>query len=453
MSTNSGGFITPSADASGGRSSEARSTPQLPSMRRVSSDYEGSEVSSRRDSLTRSSRRLFRDNSIGQRSSSTRSVLSFGSSGSAINPKASVSAAVKAAGDGDARSVMQFLNSGGDINAKCKTGASTPLSRAAAKGHLKIVKLLLDREAGVNVPGRGGLTPLHEAAGCGKVEVCRLLLGSGAAVAARDHSKRTPLHYAGTSVEVTKLLLEFGADPNAQDKNGQRPDAMAISHEARALLRDARCTVREDAVGDNASRVIASLRRELENLELEAHAAKESASEEEARRKEIQLEVDQLRGHVSKLSEENEILKQEAAATGPIDQVPEATQAELKQMRASLRVARAAASEEKRRRENLEDSFDSHVAEAVAKAIAVAASRLLDRMPDSEEEEDEDEGADKRAKRGEGVDGDGEEQASKSAGGNAWVAEVGKIEPDHGDGDADLPEPVRAVPSAWGGKR
>ena len=29
------------------------------------------------------------------------------------------------------------------------------------------------------------------------------------------------------------------------------------------------------------------------------------------------------RGHVSKLSEENEILKQEAAATGPIDQVPE----------------------------------------------------------------------------------------------------------------------------------
>ena len=43
------------------------------------------------------------------------------------------------------------------------------------------------------------------------------------------------------------------------------------------------------------TQVIASLRRELENLELEAHAAKESASEEEARRKEIQLEVDQLR--------------------------------------------------------------------------------------------------------------------------------------------------------------
>ena len=43
------------------------------------------------------------------------------------------------------------------------------------------------------------------------------------------------------------------------------------------------------------TQVRASLRRELENLEWEAHAAKESASDEEARRKEVQLEADQLR--------------------------------------------------------------------------------------------------------------------------------------------------------------
>lgn len=30
---------------------------------------------------------------------------------------------------------------------------------------------------------------------------------------------------------------------------------MAVNHEARALLRDARCAVREGGVGDNASRV------------------------------------------------------------------------------------------------------------------------------------------------------------------------------------------------------
>lgn len=40
-----------------------------------------------------------------------------------------------------------------------------------------------------------------------------------------------------------------------QDKNGQRPDTMSVNSEARALLRDARSIVREDGVGDNASRV------------------------------------------------------------------------------------------------------------------------------------------------------------------------------------------------------
>ena len=43
------------------------------------------------------------------------------------------------------------------------------------------------------------------------------------------------------------------------------------------------------------TQVRASLRRKLENLEWEAHAAKESASDEEAPRKEVQLEADQLR--------------------------------------------------------------------------------------------------------------------------------------------------------------
>lgn len=49
-----------------------------------------------------------------------------------------------------------------------------------------------------------------------KLEICRVLLGAGAAVAARDHSNRCPLHYAGSSLGVTQLLLDFGADPEAQ---------------------------------------------------------------------------------------------------------------------------------------------------------------------------------------------------------------------------------------------
>lgn len=40
-----------------------------------------------------------------------------------------------------------------------------------------------------------------------------------------------------------------------QDKNDKKPDSMAVNAEARALLKDARCIVRESGVGDNASRV------------------------------------------------------------------------------------------------------------------------------------------------------------------------------------------------------
>ncbi|CAN0454410.1 unnamed protein product, partial [Ascophyllum nodosum] len=187
-------------------------------------------------------------------------------------------------------------------------------------------------------------------------------------------------------------------------------DASEVASMTDSLTRSSRGLFRDNSVGQKgcstrsvlahgcSALVRASLRRELENLEWEAHAAKESASDEEARRKEVQLEADQLRGRISKLSQENEILKKEA---GLIEQVTEATQAELRQMRASLRVARAAASDEKRRRENLEVSFDSHVAEAVTKALAVAASRQLETMPETEEEEQGD--VAKRAKRGEDV--------------------------------------------------
>lgn len=47
-----------------------------------------------------------------------------------------------------------------------------------------------------------------------------MLLGAGAAVAARDYSQRCPLHYAGSSPEVTQLLLDFGADPEAKARHG-----------------------------------------------------------------------------------------------------------------------------------------------------------------------------------------------------------------------------------------
>ena len=64
---------------------------------------------------------------------------------------------------------------------------STPLSRAAAQGHLECVVRLLGESADVNLGGETGDTPLHQAAQNGHLEICKLLL--------KNHAKPLALGY------------------------------------------------------------------------------------------------------------------------------------------------------------------------------------------------------------------------------------------------------------------
>jgi len=72
----------------------------------------------------------------------------------------------------------------------------TPLHSAAFGGHVEIVKLLLERGADPNAKTDDGLTPLHIAAFKGHVDVVRVLLEHGANPNAKDNNGQTPLHYA-----------------------------------------------------------------------------------------------------------------------------------------------------------------------------------------------------------------------------------------------------------------
>jgi ankyrin repeat protein len=56
-----------------------------------------------------------------------------------------------------------------------------------------------------------------------------LLLEKGADPTAQDKDGKTPLHFASQSgnVEAIRLLLKKGADLTAQDKNGQTPSQCA----------------------------------------------------------------------------------------------------------------------------------------------------------------------------------------------------------------------------------
>ncbi|KAJ5692828.1 ankyrin repeat protein [Penicillium macrosclerotiorum] len=89
----------------------------------------------------------------------------------------------------------------------------TPLFWAATRGHLAVVKLLLDHGARVNSKDRSKLTALHIAVTGEHKEVVSLLLDRSARIEGRASYGDTPLVRAiqANSEDIIKLLLERGA--------------------------------------------------------------------------------------------------------------------------------------------------------------------------------------------------------------------------------------------------
>ena len=106
----------------------------------------------------------------------------------------------------------------------------TPLFCAAEKGHLYIVKMLINKGANVDFKDITNVTPLHGAALGLHVEVCEFLIKSHAVLEAKDHQNRTPLHYAisGDSAKendfqafkTVECLLINGAKVNVESFHG-----------------------------------------------------------------------------------------------------------------------------------------------------------------------------------------------------------------------------------------
>jgi ankyrin repeat protein len=91
---------------------------------------------------------------------------------------------------------------------------STPLMAAAMKGHMEVVKLLLDKGVNVNeYTSYVRITPLMFAVKNGHKEIVKLLLDRGANIEAKDRNGKSLLDYAAKSgnKEVVELLLDRGA--------------------------------------------------------------------------------------------------------------------------------------------------------------------------------------------------------------------------------------------------
>ena len=103
---------------------------------------------------------------------------------------------ISAAEDGDAARVARLLDSGASADERPAPGGETPLMRAAARGHLEVVRVLLDAGADVCASRADGFTPLVLAVFFGHEEVVRLLVERGADPSARTNLGTTAARWA-----------------------------------------------------------------------------------------------------------------------------------------------------------------------------------------------------------------------------------------------------------------
>lgn len=167
-------------------------------------------------------------------------------------------AADTAVADDEEKEIRRLLpmvqNSPDLINA----GSKPPIFSAVEQGQLKVVKMLMDVGARVDVRPAGlpglGRTPLLAAASTGQKAIAELLLANGADIKARDKMGLGALHLAAEKgfLTVAELLIARGAEVNAVDNDGDTPlhsaarsgqpemESLLIKHGAEVNMRDDR---------------------------------------------------------------------------------------------------------------------------------------------------------------------------------------------------------------------
>jgi ankyrin repeat protein len=121
--------------------------------------------------------------------------------------------------------------------------ASKQFIKAAKSGDVEKLRVLLDADADL-IPARDadGSTALHCATWKGHQAIVTFLLSAGAVVNIHNNNEHwgtTPLHAAAHANQATiaKMLIENGADVNAQDKDGKTPLHHTTFHKAKAAAR------------------------------------------------------------------------------------------------------------------------------------------------------------------------------------------------------------------------
>ncbi|KAK7094483.1 hypothetical protein V1264_006040 [Littorina saxatilis] len=125
-----------------------------------------------------------------------------------------------------------LIDLGADVNVSVTSGwegRQTPLFCACHTGLIRTVGLLLKHNAVIDAINKWKQTALHRACQCksptASADINRLLLDAGADVNAQDMLGRTPLHFAAWdgNTETLRRLIHHEADLNATDNEGRTP--------------------------------------------------------------------------------------------------------------------------------------------------------------------------------------------------------------------------------------
>lgn len=145
----------------------------------------------------------------------------------------------------DTSRLARLLDAGLDPNVRSPDAYQEPLLwRAVRLGQPQTVRLLLDR--GARVDERSAVfkkTALFQAAFDGSLEIAKLLIGGGADPNALDIFDNNPLREAilAKRTAMVRFLREHGTDPNQVNKDGESMKAIALEHgtiEMQAILAD-----------------------------------------------------------------------------------------------------------------------------------------------------------------------------------------------------------------------
>ncbi len=137
------------------------------------------------------------------------------------------SSLIRGAEDKDFAKVKQALADGANLNAKTSRGRTALIYACDHKASPQIAKYLIDNGADLDAQEEDRETALTYASMYGRISIVKYLIDAGADVNKKGGYGRTPLHFASTPggwsdhyLEIVKLLLDHGADPNILNSGG-----------------------------------------------------------------------------------------------------------------------------------------------------------------------------------------------------------------------------------------